>query len=429
MKKPPKQRFSPGRRVLVGIGMRPGTVKSVAEVPTVMGEFVHDVLMDGEQIAQPVVGCDIHPVPVLDADLRRANLPTPNPESSPNVRPKDISAPYEHGLLVLISHSSKDKALAEALIDLLRSGLGLLPTQIRCSSVDGYRLPAGVNSDDQLRTEIKTVGVLIGLLTANSLVSTYVLFELGARWGAELFMIPLLAGIKPEEMRGPHGVLNALSCETEGQLIQLVEDVGRKLGIAPQSAAAYLSHVRNVIALAESSTMPVPVLKKPRLTLHNRLSTFPIPFPAGAMVYSIYFVNDEERYDNTAHAVAVSLEFQHIDGDKRKSIGLWMVNSQNGQITWTERMSIRMGDDPKCLPLFYWDANILPCTYFLFDAKTMIVNPYGLLVSVKNSAPLQYGQWDLLLKLTGENVEEEWAMTIILKPKGLINCLQTHRNT
>jgi hypothetical protein len=84
-------------------------------------------------------------------------------------------------ILVLISHSSKDRVLAEALIDLLRSGLGLLANQIRCSSVDGYRLPAGVNTNEQLRTEIKTVKVLIGLLTANSLSSTYVLFELGAR--------------------------------------------------------------------------------------------------------------------------------------------------------------------------------------------------------------------------------------------------------
>jgi hypothetical protein len=156
------------------------------------------------------------------------------------------------GILVLISHSSKDKALAEALIDLLRSGLGLLASQIRCSSVDGYRLPAGVNTHDQLRKEIKSVKVLIGLLTPNSLSSTYVLFELGARWGAGLFMIPLLAGTQPEEMRGPHGVLNALSCETEGQLIQLVEDCGRQFNLEGQSAASYLKQVKAVKGLSEA---------------------------------------------------------------------------------------------------------------------------------------------------------------------------------
>ena len=118
-------------------------------------------------------------------------------------------------LLVLISHSSRDAELAQALINLLRSGLGLVPRQIRCSSVDGYRLPAGVNTDAQLRREIKSVKVLIGLLTPNSLSSAYVLLELGARWLNELFMIPLLAGIEPEQMPGPHRAFNALSCTTD----------------------------------------------------------------------------------------------------------------------------------------------------------------------------------------------------------------------
>ena len=180
--------------------------------------------------------------------------------------PKSIPSTVQ-SILVLISHSSKDRVLAEALIDLLRSGLGLLANHIRCSSVDGYRLPAGVDTNEQLRTEIKTVKVLIGLLTPNSLSSTYVLFELGARWGAGLFMIPVLAGIRPEEMRGPHGVINALSCETEGQLIQLVEDTGRELKIAPQSAAAYLPHVQAVKALAES-TATIPAAQTPTQGQH-----------------------------------------------------------------------------------------------------------------------------------------------------------------
>lgn len=154
-------------------------------------------------------------------------------------------------ILVLISHSAKDKALAEALIELLRSGLGLRADQIRCSSVDGYRLPAGVNTDDQLRAEIKSAAVLIGLLTPNSLSSTYVLFELGARWGAGLFMIPLLAGINAEAMRGPQQALNALSCETEEQLIQRVEDVARELNLKVQSATSFLKQAKVLKSISE----------------------------------------------------------------------------------------------------------------------------------------------------------------------------------
>lgn len=72
MKQHRKKRFSPGRRVLVGIGMRPATVQSVAEVPSVMGEFAHQVLIDGETEARPVLGSDLQPLPELDEDLRGA---------------------------------------------------------------------------------------------------------------------------------------------------------------------------------------------------------------------------------------------------------------------------------------------------------------------------------------------------------------------
>lgn len=168
------------------------------------------------------------------------------------IRKETVTQANKPKILVLISHSSKDVDLATALIELLRAGLGLLATQIRCSSVDGYRLPAGVDTDAQLRREITDAGLLVGLLTPNSLSSTYVLFELGARWGIQRSMIPLLAGVTPEEMRGPHRVLNALSCSNESQLIQFIEDTGRELKIEPQSSSSYLDKVRNVKKLADA---------------------------------------------------------------------------------------------------------------------------------------------------------------------------------
>ncbi len=154
-------------------------------------------------------------------------------------------------LFVLISHSSKDAALALALIELLRAGLGLRPDQIRCSSVDGYRLPAGVNTDAQLQGEVNIAKVVIGLMTPHSLASPYVLFELGARWGARLPMVPLMAGVKPEDLRGPLSGINALSASVEAQLHQLLEDVRKPLGLALQSAALYSRYIAAVQQQAE----------------------------------------------------------------------------------------------------------------------------------------------------------------------------------
>jgi hypothetical protein len=156
----------------------------------------------------------------------------------------------ERKLLVLISHSSKDELLASALIDLLRSALGLSPNQIRCSSVDGYRLPAGVNTDAQLRAEVTASKVLLGVITPNSLASPYVLFELGARWGAGAVMIPLLAGVTPDKLRGPLSGMNTLLCSSEEQLHQALSETGAHLDLPVQSPAAYLKQLKNVITEA-----------------------------------------------------------------------------------------------------------------------------------------------------------------------------------
>lgn len=155
-------------------------------------------------------------------------------------------------VLILISHSSKDVSLATEVTEFLRLGLALRPEQIRCSSVDGYRLPAGVHTEAQLREEVNSADVLIGLITPSSLSSPYVLFELGARWGANLRMIPLLAGVKADDIRGPLSSLNALSSSSAGQLHQLLTDISELLNVPVQSAASYQRRLEAVMREAEA---------------------------------------------------------------------------------------------------------------------------------------------------------------------------------
>jgi len=153
-------------------------------------------------------------------------------------------------LEIFVSHSSKDLALAEAVVELVRSALGLTANQIRCSSVDGYKLPAGVNTESQLREEVNASTAVIGLITTNSLNSYYVMFELGARWGSGRFLAPLLAGVKPGALSGPLSLLNALSAENESDVHHLLAAVGEQLHIPLQNAASYLKHVAKVKELA-----------------------------------------------------------------------------------------------------------------------------------------------------------------------------------
>ena len=157
------------------------------------------------------------------------------------------------GLLVFISHSSEDETLAKALIYLLKSAIGLTANQIRCSSVDGYRLSVGVDTEEKIREEINAARIVIGLITPNSLASHFVMFELGARWGGNLFVAPLLAGVEPRDLRAPLSLLNALSARSASQLHQLIENVAQLLEISPQGAASYSNDLDQVRQLADET--------------------------------------------------------------------------------------------------------------------------------------------------------------------------------
>lgn len=149
---------------------------------------------------------------------------------------------------VFISHSSQDQALAERIVDLLRSALNLRADSIRCTSVDGYRLPVGADSEEQLREEALGAKAFVGILSSMSLGSAYVLFELGARWGVGKHLAPLLApGMTAHALRGPVAGLNAMSCESVAQLHQLVQDLGKLLGIQPEAPQVYQAKIDAVV--------------------------------------------------------------------------------------------------------------------------------------------------------------------------------------
>jgi len=175
---------------------------------------------------------------------------------------------------VFISHSSGDAGIAEALARLLQAGLALSPEEIRCTSASGYGLPAGVEFDDVLRTEITAARAFIGLVTPESLGSSYVLFELGARWGAGLQMVPLLArGSRDAQLPGPLARLHAMTAYEGAQLHQLLNDVATQLGGSVKPAQYYDRELQHLLALGSaprSIPLPPPVLK-------------PLPPPPGSV--------------------------------------------------------------------------------------------------------------------------------------------------
>ena len=170
-------------------------------------------------------------------------------ESDSAPAPQDISI-KSSGPAVFISHSSRDEALARAVVELLRSAMNLPSRDIRCSSVDGYRLPVGAHTEMTLREEVNGAAVMVGLLTPNSLASAYVMFELGARWGVGSFLAPLLAGVTSQDLDAPLNYLNVLQASNAAHLHQFVQEISSRLRQPFDSPASYQHAIDRVIEIA-----------------------------------------------------------------------------------------------------------------------------------------------------------------------------------
>ena len=164
----------------------------------------------------------------------------------------------QSNIKIFISHSNQDTELAALFVNLLQKALRLSSNDIRCSSVDGYRLPGGVSTDERLRIEVYDAELVVGLITPNSLKSLYVAFEIGARWGVNKPMIPLLAfGVLPDHLGGPLAGINALSCDNESHVNQLIEETASHLDIEPDRPSSYVGGIERLVQMASAGVTTI----------------------------------------------------------------------------------------------------------------------------------------------------------------------------
>jgi hypothetical protein len=188
-------------------------------------------------------------------DARKGYLDEFLSEPIPNKKVETLNAKMAHIPSIFISHSSNDAELAQLLVDLLRTALNIPSKEIRCTSLDGYRLPGGADIDDQIKSEILRSTTLIGLISEKSFDSAYVLFELGARWGTGKNLIPLLApGMDANKLKGPVIGYNALKCDSNSQIHQLVENVAEQLGLKLENPSSYQNKIDGILMSAKSSS-------------------------------------------------------------------------------------------------------------------------------------------------------------------------------
>jgi hypothetical protein len=162
---------------------------------------------------------------------------------------------------LFITHAAEDSEFAAYLIDLLCVALDVRRKDIRCTSVDGHRLSAGDDVKEKLRPEVTVADACIGILSAYSRQSTYVVFELGARWGAGKRLIPLLApGASIDDWGKPLSDYHISNSRNPTDLHKLIEDLSDILSVESQSPALYQRHLDQILnfvpAVSLASTSP-----------------------------------------------------------------------------------------------------------------------------------------------------------------------------
>jgi TIR domain len=93
---------------------------------------------------------------------------------------------------VFISHASEDKKLANAFTTLLVTGVDIARREIRNTSDHRNGLAKASLIATSLRKDIENCDFFIPLITPRSLQQPWVLIEIGAAWGLEKAVWPVL---------------------------------------------------------------------------------------------------------------------------------------------------------------------------------------------------------------------------------------------
>jgi hypothetical protein len=140
---------------------------------------------------------------------------------------------------IFVSHSSKDKEIVEELIDILES-MGVNPSQIFCSSFEGYGIPLGSNFLDAIKSEINKNVLVLFVLSENFYSSPVCLCEMGATWVLSKDHVPVI--VPPftfERIEGVIPLSQGLSINDELKLNLLRDKIVEMFQITSQSMSAW----------------------------------------------------------------------------------------------------------------------------------------------------------------------------------------------
>jgi len=184
------------------------------------------------------------------------------------------------------------------------------------------------------------------------------------------------------------------------------------IGILFAIAGFKWTDIRKRLASRETpNAAPVPV-KKPHLTIrfHDTIPLYPDLAP-NILACSVSVVNDEQRFETTAHKLRAILNFEHILGDKRCTRAVWLV-AEGSTRRLADEVSLGMGRLAYLL-LYFWDANKVPVRYFPVDGARFMTDDSSV-------PPLEAGEWMISVDVTGDNAKASDKFKVTLFPSAVM---------
>jgi hypothetical protein len=152
-------------------------------------------------------------------------------------------------LKIFISHAAVDEPLAKALVACLLSSMVLDDEDIRCTSVAGHMLPIGSDFTQTILRDLEDAAVVVGLITRNSVSSGWVLFELGATWGARKTLWPLVTDeIDPKTLPGALAARHVARLSKNTDVAQFLDEIIKRVSAKPRSHAKMAQSVSDLLA-------------------------------------------------------------------------------------------------------------------------------------------------------------------------------------
>jgi len=177
---------------------------------------------------------------------------------------------------IFISHAVNNKEIADSLVDLFETGIGISSNEIFCSSLEGLGIPSGVNFVSFIKDQILNPKVVILLLTPDYLNSQFCLCELGASWALSTRIIPII--VPPITYQNIKAVLTGvqlLRIENKEDLNQMQQDLIDSLSIEGKSFSRWEikrdAFLQSIITKIPVKTIP-PISHEEYSRLHKNYS-------------------------------------------------------------------------------------------------------------------------------------------------------------